>query len=174
MMLQRKFVFLILILILLSCDRYPRDTYDTYEEVRNGVLLAGYTENPPWIYSSPAGPDGIEAKIIEGFAESLGARVEWVQMNEQALLEELEHRNLHVVVSGLTENSPWTKRIAATGGYLEHNGRKHIIAVPPGEHRFLLELQTFINQNKLDIKQIFQDYLLEEDFNIEREELSVE
>lgn len=162
-MLNRKLLLILLVIqVFSSCEDYPRDTYDTYEEVKDGVLLVGYTENSPWVYSTSNGLDGIEVKIIENFARSVNAEIEWVEMNEQSLLENLEHRNLHLVISGLTKESPWMKRIAVTGTYLEHDGRKHVIAVPPGEQKFLLELETFLNRNRLNIRQLLQDYLLEE------------
>lgn len=154
----RKIFILVLLSLVSSCDSFPTDTYGTYEEIENGIFLVGYTENPPWIYSTPEGPAGIEADIVKSFAASLDAEIKWIHKNEASLFRELEKHNLHLIVAGINSKSPWNSHVGITSSYIEHEGQKYVIAVPPGEHRFLLNLQQFLAQYEQVITRTFQKY----------------
>lgn len=144
-------------LLFLACDHYPKDLRNSLEKAKGGTLLVGYTENPPWVVKSEKGLEGIEVGIVRGFAKSINAEIEWVEKNEQALLSELEHHNLHLVIAGLTRNTPWKQRVGVTNAYVEYEKQKHIIAVPPGELALLYELETYLNKHKLEIKERFNE-----------------
>ncbi|MDT0691645.1 transporter substrate-binding domain-containing protein [Salegentibacter sp. F188] len=162
------FLFIVICLSCLSsCDNYPQDTYGTFEEVKGGTLLVGYAENPPWVIASERELAGIEVELIKGFAKSINAEIEWVNKNQHLLLEELEHRNLHFVISGLTKSTPWTSRVSVTGSFLEYQGQKHVIAVPPGEHRLLFELEDFLNEEEGAIPELLNHYTGIEWYNLE-------
>ena len=148
----------IIMLSLLSCDNFPQDTYNTVDEVTGKVLLVGYAENPPWVFSSEEGIEGIEVDIIENFAASINAEVKWVRKNEHELMRELEHRNLHVVISGLTTQTPWKSKVPVSKSYLTYKGKDRVIAVPPGEHRLLFKLEEFINKNREGIRKLLLKY----------------
>lgn len=147
-----------LLLLATSCDNYPRDTYHTLEEVENEVVLIGFSENPPWVIKTEDGLDGIEVRIVTAFAESIHAEIEWVNKNEQNLLKELEHHNLHLVISGLTDTTPWKGKVGVTHPYIQYHHQKHILAVPPGEHAFLFALEDFLKKHTHEIKTIFNEF----------------
>ena len=149
-----QLILSIFMLSLFSYDNFPQDTYNTVDEVTGKVLLVGYAENPPWVFSSGEGIEGIEAEIIESFAASINAEVKWVRQNEHELMRELEHRNLHIIVSGLTTKSPWKSKVPISKSYLTYKGKDRVIAVPPGEHQLLFQLEEFLNQNQEEIRKL--------------------
>ena len=101
----------VLLLALVGCS-VPRDPEGTLERVRGGVLRAGFTEAPPFAVGPVDDPSGVEVDIVEGFAEELGATVEWTAGSEAELLKALEVRALDVVVGGFDSTNP----LVAAGG----------------------------------------------------------
>jgi polar amino acid transport system substrate-binding protein len=100
-----------------GCD-LPADPGGTLERVRGGVLRAGVGEAPPWTSTAdPGPPSGIEPALVRGFAEGLGARVEWTRGTEAELLGALEERRLDVVVAGLLDDTLWASRVGLTRPY---------------------------------------------------------
>lgn len=123
----------------------PRDPEGTLERVRGGTLRVGIARAEPWTNGSAAAPAGVEIELVRAVAAGLTARVEWVAGGESELIERLEHHELDLVAAGLEETSPWGKRVGLTRPYLRwpENGREvgRVLAVPPGENRFLLEVE---------------------------------
>ncbi|HET8855269.1 MAG TPA: transporter substrate-binding domain-containing protein [Salinimicrobium sp.] len=148
------FALLTCLLLISSCENYPRDTYNTSEEIKNGSLMVGYAPNPPWVRVSESGePEGIEVEIIEGFAETINSEIRWISKSEQSLLNDLENRNLSIVISGMKSKSPWNGKIGVTNSYLNHRNHKHVIAIPAGEHRLLFKLNEFLKKKEEAIAQ---------------------
>lgn len=145
----------LLSLLLGGCSEYPRDPRDTSETATGGVIRVGIAENPPWtLAGDQAG--GVEAELVEAFARTLGAEVEWHRGSESDLLERLQHFELDIVVAGLTARTPWKSRVATTIPYLDADTdgdgkkEKHIMAVPPGENGWLIRLDRFLHTNQSD------------------------
>lgn len=132
-----------------ACDGYPRDPEGTLERVSGGALRAGVSEAPPWLTraddGSPAGP---EAELIEAFARSVGAEVEWRWDGADELLEALERRQLDVVAAGLSGGSPWRVKVAFTRPWRVEGGDERILAVPPGENATLVALDRLIEARR--------------------------
>lgn len=106
-------------LALCGCE-FPRDAEDTLERVRaEGVLRVGVTERPPWVTGRAGDARGIEPRIISAFAETLGARVEWVGGSESTLAKALESRRIDVLIGGHTRDTPWKKHLAITQPYIK-------------------------------------------------------
>jgi polar amino acid transport system substrate-binding protein len=99
--------------------QYPQDPEGTLDRVRGGVMRVGVTQADPWV-QVPAGgdPTGVEVELVERFAETLDARVEWVEGSESDLMEALRGRQLDVVIAGLTRQSEWQRVAALTRPYL--------------------------------------------------------
>lgn len=53
---------------------------------------------------------GVEPTYVEGFAESLGAEVEWHVMGEEGAVDALERGEVDVLVGGLTADNPHEPR----------------------------------------------------------------
>jgi ABC-type amino acid transport substrate-binding protein len=135
-------------LVLTGCQNFPKDPEKTLEQVTHGTLRVGYSENPPWVVKGPTGPTGIEPDLVNAFAKTINATVEWQNDAEQNLLEELEKSNLHVVIAGITDDTPWKTKIAFTRPYAEVGKKKHVVCVIKGENAFLVKLEKFLHQQQ--------------------------
>ncbi|MDF7811476.1 transporter substrate-binding domain-containing protein [Hymenobacter sp. YC55] len=136
------------LLPLLGCDGFPKDPEHTLDQVRNGTLVVGYSENPPWVVKTTGTPTGPEAELVEAFARTLSARVQWRNDTEQNLFEALERRQVHVVVAGLTDQNPWKEKVAFTRPYMEVGKEKHVLASIQGENAFIVALERFLHQQE--------------------------
>jgi polar amino acid transport system substrate-binding protein len=121
-------LFGFLLCVLLAACQYPRDPEGTLDRVRDGTLRVGISESEPWV-TVPEGrpPGGVEVRLIEEFAATLGAEVEWVGGSESELMQALEGRQLDVVIAGLTRRSVWMHSAALTRPYLT---TQSVIAAP--------------------------------------------
>lgn len=99
----------------------PKDPEDSLDRIRNGgVLRAGAIENRPFVHLLYDGRVvGVEAGLVEEFARSLGARVEWQTVSGYALFEALHHQKLDVLVGGFTDSSPYLEKVAPTQAFLD-------------------------------------------------------
>lgn len=107
----------------------PKDPNQTLDRVRGGTLRAGISANPPWTAINGGKFSGIEVTLIQRFANSLDARVEWTPGTESALLEALSQGTLDIVVAGLTADTPWKRKVALTRDYAQS---EIMVAVLPG------------------------------------------
>lgn len=115
-------------LILTACG-IPRDVEGTLERVQGGTMLVGITENSPWTDLSSGRPEGVEVDLMETFAVTLHAQVEWFDGSQAELLRALEKRELDVVVGGFTADDPWAQMVAFTQPYAEIST---LVGAPPG------------------------------------------
>jgi len=136
---------LVLLSALLSCDTFPKDPDNTLEKVRNGQLLVGYSENPPWVIKSKPAPTGLEAELIKTFARDLQANIVWQNDTEEDLFEKLEKKELHLVIGGFTDKNSAKSKISFTRPYLKKEKKKHVLAVLKGENAFILQLEKFLH-----------------------------
>jgi polar amino acid transport system substrate-binding protein len=132
---------------------FPADPDGTLEEVTGGVLRVGISENPPWTETGPGEPTGLEPALVEGFAETVDAEVEWTTGGEEDLVGRLERDELDLVVGGLTAKSPWSAQAALTYPYTTTPGRDgtpvaHVMAAPMGENAFLVALESYLLEHQ--------------------------
>ena len=142
-------VTLPLFLCLVAGCHFPDDPDGTLDRVQNGTLRVGLSAREPWTGVVDGKPAGPEARLVEDLAAELNAKVEWVVGAESDLLTALEQRDLDLVVGGFTNDTPWKERVGLTEPYLkledesEHT-EKHVIAVAPGENRWLMRVEQFL------------------------------
>jgi ABC-type amino acid transport/signal transduction systems, periplasmic component/domain len=127
----------------------PSDPEGTLDRVSGGMLRAGATHHEPWVVTGVGDPAGDEPALLEEFAATLDAEVEWTVGNEESLVAALERGDLDVVVGGFTDATPWADRAATTVPYTEAPGpdgspEKHVMLVRMGENRFLVALEEFL------------------------------
>lgn len=129
----------------LACG-IPRDPEDSFTRIsERGVLRAGFTVHEPWVsYDGGTAPSGPEADVVNAFAQTLGARVEWQRGSETQLFEALQEFELDVAIGGFEQRNPWAPKLGTTRAYVERDGRKHIIALPPGENRLMTEFERVL------------------------------
>lgn len=145
---ERRPWLLIALLALCACGPYPRDPEDTLEDVRGGILRVGAVEGPQVMQRSDGGAVGPEAELVEGFARSIDARVEWTWLAPEEALERLERFELHLVAAGLKKGSPWGGRIGMSRPWRGSGDTARVLAVPPGENGFLVALDRFIEARR--------------------------
>lgn len=143
-----NFFFLVISLFLFSCNNFPKDPEETLRKVTNDTLIVGYSENSPWVIKTESEPEGLEPAIVKAYAKTLNATVKWHNNTEQNLFKMLEERKIHLVIAGITQNTPWEKKAGLTRPYLENNKEKHVMAVINGENAFLLSLEKFLHEHK--------------------------
>ena len=72
-------------------------------------MRVGVTESDPWTVLDGSTPSGIEVELVERFAETLDADIEWVDGAEQDLFGALAAGSLDLVIGGLTSTNPNSK-----------------------------------------------------------------
>jgi polar amino acid transport system substrate-binding protein len=108
----------------------PRDPEGTLDRVTGGTMRVGIAESPPWSSLGEGDPSGVEIDLVQGFAESLDADIEWFEGAEAELLTALEHRELDIVIGGLTVDDPWGQIVTFTQPYAKVIT---LVGIQPGE-----------------------------------------
>ena len=152
---MRRFVVLAATLVALltaGCAGFPADPEKTLQRVTDGVLRVGVSPNPPHTeIRGTAEPEGSEVVLVQEFAATLPAEVEWTVGGEEMLILALEHGDLDLVIGGLTADTPWMEHAAITKPYAEATdptGKpvQLVMAARPGENAFLLRLERFLRE----------------------------
>lgn len=153
--LVRAVLSCLIVLLLTGCGRsFPDDSRGTLEQATNGVLRVGISENPPWTDVADDGTvTGSEVELVQAYAESINARIEWVPGSESVLADQTKHDQLDVVIGGLTKDSPWTDKIALTRPYqsvpaADGSTDKMVMGVQLGENALLISLETFLAEQQ--------------------------
>lgn len=144
-------VALALVLGLSGCaSSFPADPDGTLDRVTGGTLRVGLSPNEDWTDMTDGGEaSGIEVTLVEEFADSLDAEIEWTEGGEEKLFTDLEAGRLDMVIGGLTDTTPWSEKAAITKPFDQvttADGKtvKHVMATAMGENAFLLELEKFL------------------------------
>lgn len=123
-------VTFILAFALAGCEGLPRDQEGTVERVfATGKIRVGLIENPPWTIRTEGEPGGAEVELIRAFAREMNAVPEWQWGSEEKLFGALENFELDLVAGGLSNSTPWSKRVGLTSAYYDE---KYSVGVPRG------------------------------------------
>lgn len=145
------------LLVLTACGTIPRDPDGTLERVRSeGVLRVGASDGAERVEvhveqgEREAQVRGAEADLVAGFAEQIGAEVEWTIGGETELMHAMQRGELDVIVGGLHSDSPWADVVSLTRPYAESTDPEgttvqHVLAVPLGENGILVELERYLD-----------------------------
>jgi polar amino acid transport system substrate-binding protein len=114
--------------LLLACG-IPRDPEGTLERVQGGRMRVGILERPPWATLEGGKPSGVEVDLVEGFARSLDAEIDWFPGSEAELFTALEKRELDLAIGGFTDDDPWAQKVTFTQPYAII---EVVVAAPPG------------------------------------------
>lgn len=116
---------------LLAGCQYPRDVEGTLDRLDDGgTMRVGVSDNEPWVNLDGAQPTGVEPEIVRRFADSIGAKVRWVQGDSEELVEALEGGQLDMVIAGFTRHSEQRRKVALTRPYVD---TELLLAHPRGE-----------------------------------------
>lgn len=133
-----------------ACEPYPRDPERTLERAAGGTLRVGVSEAPPWLVREGDQAGGPEAELIQAFAASVDARIDWRWGAAHEHLLALEHFELDLVAAGLTRHSPWKTRVSLTRPWRIDGDTSRVLATPPGENRLLVALERLIESRRRD------------------------
>ena len=115
---MKKLATYVALLIFASACDVPRDPDGTLKRVSEGTLQVGISESDPWVIIDEE-PTGVEVTLVEGFAQEIGADIEWAEGTEAELIGALERREIDLVVGGFSSNTPWAQNSAITAQYHE-------------------------------------------------------
>ena len=147
-MLRRLVLLVAAALLLAGCsllpEEFPADPDGTLDRVRtDGVLRVGASPRPGWVDVGEGGPTGREPRLVEAFAESLGAEVEWTVTGEEDLVRLLEEGELDLAVGGFTDANAWVDKVGLTRPYTG----THVVMVPMGENAWMSRLERWLDEN---------------------------
>ncbi len=148
-------ILAILLLALTACAHYPADPNGTLNNVTDGTMRVGVTENQKWVQiGEGAEPQGVEPDLLRDFASQLNADIEWHQGSEHELVDDLKHGELDVVIGGISAKTPWTTHAGLSRPYVKtKDGRgktvKHVMLAPLGENAFILSLDKFLQSQEV-------------------------
>ena len=115
---MKRLLALLLAVPLIGCG-IPRDPEGTLERVTGGTMRVGVTQAEPWAVLTAGDPTGgVEVRLVEDFAASIDAEIEWVDGSEEELFGALEVRELDLVIGGITSTNPWSANVTFTHPYL--------------------------------------------------------
>lgn len=138
------------ILLLAGCGlSIPTDPDGTLDRARGGVLRVGASPDGTMIVATGGDVGGPEAELVEGFADSIDADVEWTVTGEEQLVEGLEAGDLDVAVGGMTDQTLWEQKVGVTRGYTGipgSRGTAQVMFVPLGENALLSALETYLDR----------------------------
>ena len=115
---MNRLLALLLLVPLIGCG-IPRDPEGTLERVTGGSMRVGVTAADPFtILEGDEPTGGVEVELVEAFAASIDAEIEWVTGSEEELFGALEVRELDLVIGGITSTNPWSANVTFTHPYL--------------------------------------------------------
>ena len=128
----------------------PADPEGTLDRVSGGVLRAGASPSDGLVdvdvrTDTVSGP---LADVVDGFARSRGARVEWTVASEEELVDALEKGRLDLAVGGITDATPWSDRVSVTRGFPGipgADGRSVVLLLPMGENALQSALEAYLD-----------------------------
>ena len=113
-----RLLALLLVLPVMSCG-IPRDPEATLDRVSGGTMRVGITHAEPWTILSAGEPaGGVEVRLIEDFAATIDAEIEWIDGSEEELFGALELGELDVAIGGFSSTNLWSSKITFTHPYL--------------------------------------------------------
>lgn len=129
--------------------KVPTDPDGTLDSITGATLRAGASAEPGLVNADAGVPTGPLVDLVEQFADSIDARVDWTVAAEESLVGDLEDGTLDIAIGGFTDQTPWTDQAGVTRGYQSidgADGRSLVFLVPLGENALLSELEGFLDE----------------------------
>lgn len=111
----------------LTACAIPKDPEGTLDRVTGSVMRVGVTDAPPWVEVTDQGPEGIEVALVEDFARSIDADIEWIEGSEAELAQAVFLGEIDLMIGGLTTASTLASEVTLTHPYVT---TATVVAVP--------------------------------------------
>ena len=100
---MKKLILFIAMMMLVACTQAPVEgdlSLKTIED--NGKMIVGFTEYPPMGFKENGEITGFDIDIAKEVAERLGVEAEFVYIDWDAKVLELNGKNIDMIWNGLT------------------------------------------------------------------------
>jgi ABC-type amino acid transport substrate-binding protein len=152
-MVRRLLLLVAAVVLLAGCgtsllpDDFPADPDGTLDRIRaDGVVRVGASPRPGWVDVGEGDPTGREPRLVDAFAASLGADVEWTVTGEEDLVRLLEEGEIDLAVGGFTDKNAWVDKVGLTRPY----AGTHVMMVPMGENAWQSRLERWLDEHSDD------------------------
>lgn len=127
----------------------PADPEHTLADATGETLRAGYAPDPGRLALGEGDPRGPLADVVDGYAESIGADIEWILGSEETLATAIDQGDLDMAVGGFTEKSPWVDLAALSRGFLPpgmpDDATRSVALFPLGENALLSSFEEYVD-----------------------------
>jgi polar amino acid transport system substrate-binding protein len=108
----------------------PKDPEGTLDRIRGGTMRVGVVAHEPFTRVEGGSPAGPEVELVQEFARTLEAKVEWTVGAEARLMEALAKHELDLVIGGIAADTPYASHIGLSRPYLRS---RLTIGAPAGQ-----------------------------------------
>ena len=118
---MKKLILFIAMMMLVACTQAPVEgdlSLKTIED--NGKMIVGFTEYPPMGFKENGEITGFDIDIAKEVAERLGVEAEFVYIDWDAKVLELNGKNIDMIWNGLTITADREKEILFSKPYFDN------------------------------------------------------
>lgn len=118
---MKKLILFIVVMMLVACTQAPVEgdlSLKTIED--NGKMVVGFTEYPPMGFKENGEVTGFDIDIAKEVAERLGVEAEFVYIDWDAKVLELNGKNIDMIWNGLTITADREKEILFSKPYFDN------------------------------------------------------
>ena len=118
---MKKLIIFIAMMMLVACTQAPVEgdlSLKTIED--NGKMIVGFTEYPPMGFKENGEVTGFDIDIAKEVAERLGVEAEFVYIDWDAKVLELNGKNIDMIWNGLTITADREKEILFSKPYFDN------------------------------------------------------
>ena len=118
---MKKLILFIAMMMLVACTQAPAEgdlSLKTIED--NGKMIVGFTEYPPMGFKENGEITGFDIDIAKEVAERLGVEAEFVYIDWDAKVLELNGKNIDMIWNGLTITADREKEILFSKPYFDN------------------------------------------------------
>lgn len=133
-------LIIIFLFTLISCNNFPKDPQDSWNEAKNEGLRVGVVNNPPFTSVTQDTFAGDEVDMVREFAHQNNLKVIFDSGNESDLIEKIENYQLHILIGGFVKKTIWKKKASTTSPY----NKDHVFLIPKGENKLVMKLDSYL------------------------------
>ncbi len=138
---MKKYLILLILFLLVGCTTQAVEVVDNSLNriIENNKMVVGFTEYPPMGYKENGEITGFDIDIARAVGEKLGVNVEFVYIDWDAKVLELDAGNIDMIWNGLTITADREKEILFSKPYF--NNRIVILTLADSKINSISDLQ---------------------------------